>query len=438
MSSADTVVLRTIEEYVIGTTPTAMAASGQLIATANPANSDTVTIDGKTYTLQTTLTNVDGNVQLGATMLATLQNLMKAINLTGAAGVDYAAAMTLHATVTAVAVEVETLFVRAKTGGTAGNALATTEASTVLSWVAATLLGGLAGPTMSQLRFTGESLKSQIENTRSAEITPSRADADLVQTALSGSGDINIELSYSSFAEQLAAAMCSYWRDGAGDTLVLRNGSHRRSFTIQKHFQDLLTKQYHNFRGCCYEGFSLTMEIGKIVTGALNVMSFGLNPSTGVASGQFAGATLVAAPTTTPLNAIANLQDFTIAGVPYTGCISKLTLELKNNLRARQCLGSLTPTNMVLGSIEITGSMEFYFDEGTTFESFVAGTEFDMGFVLEDVDGNKYTIAFERCKFETGEVVAGGKNSDVMFVSKYRGLYDATTDRVIQITADPA
>lgn len=438
MSSADTTVLRTVEENVIGVTPTAMCAVGQLAATANPANSDTVTIDAKTYTFQTTLTNVDGNVQIGSTMLQTLQNLMKAINLTGAGGIDYAAAMTVHPTVTAVAVEVETLFVRAKTGGTAGNAIASTEASTVLSWGGATLSGGAVGPAMTQLRFTGESLKSQIENTRSAEITPSRADSDLVQTAVSGTGDINIELSYASFAEQLAAALCSYWRKSTGDTLVLRNGAHRRSFTIQKHFQDLQTKNYHNFRGSCFEGFTLTMEIGKIVTGALNVMSFGLDPATGVADTQFANATLVAAPSTTPLNAIANLQDFTVDGVPYSGCISKLTLEVKNNLRARQCLGSVTPTDMKLGGIEVTGSMEFYFNEGATFEKFVDGTEFDFSFVLEDVAGNQYTFALERCKFETGEVVAGGKNSDVMFVSKYRGLYDATTDRVIQITADPA
>lgn len=437
MSSADLVVLRSIEEDSIGVTPAATCATGRLLATTNPANADTVTIDSKVYTLQTTLVNADGNVKLGATLAETLKNLLKAINLTGTGGVEYAAATTLHPTVTAVADEIDTLFVRAKTGGTAGNALTTTEASTAMAWGAGTLSGGTTGPVLKQVRFTGESLKSAIENTRSAEITPTRTDADLIPTAITGSGDINIELSYDSFADYFAAALCSYWRT-SGTNLVLQNGARRRSFTVQKHFQDMTPEQYHNFRGVCIEGFNLQMEIGKIVAGAFNTMSFGLNPSTGVTTSQLASASFIAANGNTPMNAIANFSNFTIDGVPYSGCISKLTMEVKNNLRSRQCLGSATASDMRLGTIEITGQMDMYFNEGTNFAKFVAGTAFDFSFVMTDVAGNAYTFQFERAKFETGEVLAGGKNTDVMFTGKYRGLYDTVSGRVIQMTANPA
>jgi len=82
--------------------------------TLTVANGNTVTIGGKTYTFRTTLTNVDGYVQIGPTTHRTIYNLVAAINRgKGGAlnppadfgdfndvgegpGVAYAAAMTVH------------------------------------------------------------------------------------------------------------------------------------------------------------------------------------------------------------------------------------------------------------------------------------------------------------------------------------------------------
>lgn len=439
MSSADLTVLRAVEEYAIGTTPTSVKAIGYLSFTGNPANSDTVTIDAKVYTFQTTLTNVDGNVKIGATAKATIENLFNAINLSGGVpGTDYAAAMTAHPTVDAVDTSSTALMVRAKTGGTAGNSIATTEAGTSTSWAAATLAGGAAGTPLQQIRYTGESINYNIENTQSEELRPDRVETDLVQTSASGGGDINIELSYGTFKDFLASVLCSHWMPLTGGNEELENGIYLRPWTVQKHFQDMSPQQFHNYRGCAFEGLSLQMEIGAIVKGAFTITSFGLDPTLGVVTSQLAGATFPPVFTTTPMNAVTNIQNFSIDGVPYTGCISKLSLQFKNNVRAIQCIGSLAARDMKLGTLEVTGEMEFYFNEGSNYTKFVQGTEFDFSFDLTDDAGNTYTITLPRCKFETGEVVAGGRNSDVMFTSQWRGLYDGTTDRVFHILANPA
>ena len=441
MSAADLTILRAVEEYVIGQTPTSVRAVGTWRGTTNLADADTIVIDGKTYTFQATLTNVDGNVTIGANLKATMKNLFNAINVNGGGvpGTDYAAAMTAHATVDAIDWSATTVTVRAKTGGTGGNALATTDASTAGAWGAATLAGGAAGTPLSQVRMTSESLNFNIENTQSEELRPDRVESDLVQTSASAGGDINFELSYDSFKEYLASVLCSYWTPTAdAGTFDLENGITLRSWTLQKHFQDMTPQQYHTYRGNCFEGLSLTMEIGSIVTGAFTVSGFGLDPTTGVSDSQLAGATFPAVSVTTPMNAVTNLQDFEIDGVPYDGCISSLSLSIINNIRAIQCIGSLIARNMKLGTLEVTGEMEFYFNEGTNYEKFVAGTEFAFSFALEDGAGNRYTITLPRCKFETGEVVAGGRNSDVMFSAQWRGLYDSTTDRVILINGNAA
>lgn len=117
-------------------------AVGTLTSSGTFTDTQTVVVGGKTYTTQTTLTNVDGNVLIGANAAATLQNLYDAINLTGTAGTQYAAAMTANTRVKATAVTATTLVVQALTPGEVGNLIATTETQTNAAWGAATLASG--------------------------------------------------------------------------------------------------------------------------------------------------------------------------------------------------------------------------------------------------------------------------------------------------------
>lgn len=436
MSSADLTVLRYVKESVIGVTPdNSVRASGVLTVTANFANTETVTIGSRVYTFQTTLTNVSGNVKIAATAALTLVNLFNALNSKGGIpGTDYAISTLAHDYVDPTAFTATTLTVRAKVGGTSGNSLATTDTSATAAWAAATLAGGTNSSTtaLTQIRYTGESLNFNIDNTKTSEITPTRVETDLIQTAASGGGDINIEMSYNSFDDFLASCLCSTWAAN-----VLTNGTILDTYTIQKSFPDVTPPQFHNYRGTAVESLKLSMEVGKIVTGSFSFMSFGLDPDTGVTGTQFGGATFVSPPTTTPMNAVTNVQNFMIESVPYSGCISKLDFEIKNNIRAIKCIGSLGPKDMKLGTLEVTGSMEFYFNDGSNYARFVAGEEFDFSFMLVDDANNAYTLKFDRCKFESGEVVAGGRNSDVMFKAKWRALYNGTVGRVLQITRLP-
>lgn len=125
-------------------------ASGTLTLTENAANTNTVTIGAKVYTLQTTLTNVDGNVKIGATASDTLDNLIAAITLGAGAGTNYAAAMTVHPTVTAAAGAGDTMTVTAKVTGTEANAYATTDTLAGSSAFGAATLQNGANPTAAE------------------------------------------------------------------------------------------------------------------------------------------------------------------------------------------------------------------------------------------------------------------------------------------------
>lgn len=133
-----------IGEDALRGTGSGVAATGSVNLTAgNAADGDTAVINGKTYTWQTTLTNVDGNVLIGASATASILNLKNAITLGTGSGTTYAAATTAHTTVTASA-STTTCTVTALTVGTGGNAYTLAVTGTNPARSAATLAGGTA------------------------------------------------------------------------------------------------------------------------------------------------------------------------------------------------------------------------------------------------------------------------------------------------------
>ena len=124
------------------------AFTGGATALSGGVNSETVTINGKVYTFQNTLTNVDGHVLKGVNEAASILNLHHAINNSGgSSGTDYAAATTAHPTVTAADNGTHVLTITAITAGAAGNALTTTETAANASWSDVTMGTG-AGATL--------------------------------------------------------------------------------------------------------------------------------------------------------------------------------------------------------------------------------------------------------------------------------------------------
>lgn len=107
---------------------------------------DTITIGAVTYTLKAAPTTVANQVKIGATAADTANNLIAAINRDEAgSGTLYGSATVEHPAVYARLSASAVVEVVAKSGGTAGNAVATTDSGTGFSWAAATLAGGKQG-----------------------------------------------------------------------------------------------------------------------------------------------------------------------------------------------------------------------------------------------------------------------------------------------------
>lgn len=306
-----------------------------------------------------------------------------------------------------------------------------------LGYVLESVLGTTpSNPALKEFRFTRESLNYSIDNVVSEQIRSDRTESDTVQVSADAAGDIGFELSYGSHDDWLEAVLGGTWTTVSGNIANLLNGVIVRGFTVQKHFSDIQPAPglFHNYRGVIPNSMSLNFEVGQIVTGAFGCLAFGSTQ----ANAQIAGATTPAAPTTKPFNAVVDFQNFNIDGVPYSGCINSLTMNIANNFRAIKCIGSIFSTDMIPGSLQITGNMNLYFKDGTMYDKYISGLEFSFSFRMTDAAGNMLTFFVPRAKFESADVVAGGRNTDVMINATYRALYNVTNTCVLKVTRDAA
>lgn len=146
-------------------------ASRALTLSANLSDGDTVTIGAKVYTFQATLTNVDGNVQIGASAAATISNFAAAVNLGSGSGTAYAAATTLHPSVTGTATSATVFTAQARNAGTSGNSIPCTETSGTASWAGATLTGGTNSSSLPERTLSWAGMKCGTGSTESNIVT---------------------------------------------------------------------------------------------------------------------------------------------------------------------------------------------------------------------------------------------------------------------------
>jgi hypothetical protein len=281
-------------------------------------------------------------------------------------------------------------------------------------------------PTLLEQRFVSESLNANIENIVSNEIRADRNVSDTIQIGQNAGGSVDFELSYGSFDDWLESLMHGTWSSN-----VLKNGNTQKSFTVEKTFEAGATDQYHRFTGAIANTLSLSMQTQQIVTGSFGFLAKGAT----TAQAAIAGSSYTGANTNPVINAATNFASLAITGVSSID-LTQLNLNITNNLRQQQVIGSLDSRGVGAGRFEVTGDMVMYFENEEAYDLFINSTETDLTFVLGGASTKKYTFELAKVKFESGEVVAGGNDQDVFVNLSFRGLFDGT-DNTLKITRTP-
>ena len=300
---------------------------------------------------------------------------------------------------------------------------------TALRFVKETVFGTTPStPALKEIRYTGESLNFNQSKISSNEIRADRNITDLVTVSADSSGDINVELSIGAFDDFIEGVFASTFSAPVANLSTIKNGVVLSSFTIQKHFQDLDVPAFQNFTGCRVGSMNLDFQTGAILTGAFSVMGLGA----AIGTTQIAGATTVAAPTQSVMNAVTNLVEIEEDGVTSTMVIKSMSLNLNNNLRAQDAVGSLPHVGIALGRAEVTGNITAYFKDLTQYNKFLNNTNFKLGFKCKDDVNDYYEFTMPKCKFESATIVSGGSDQDIMIEGTYRAIYDSVSQCTIQ------
>jgi len=257
------------------------------------------------------------------------------------------------------------------------------------------------------------------DSRQSAEFRSDRSISDVRLGVQKPTFPLPFELSWATYDEILEGALFGSW-----STDVLKRGTTVHSYNIEEGFTDI--NVYLTMLGAMVDTLTLDLSPeGSMITGAFNFIgSEMVDPET--SSGD-ADAT---AANTNPV--FDSFTGYLKKDSVDLGVATSLSLSIANNLKASYELFSDSTLGISPGRANITGSITAFFTAKTQIDEFLAETECELEFQLEDQLGNTYTITIPRVVW-TGNTRNVAENEITQSIP-FQAMYDETAETDIYIT----
>lgn len=290
-------------------------------------------------------------------------------------------------------------------------------------------------PTIQTMRITGTTLGLAKDSFQSKEIRGDRQISDMRLGSNRVTGDVDFELSYTTFDDFLSAALAaSGWVADTPSvgTDQLKAATTRHYFTLIRNFSDLSSNGYFIYRGCEFNQLQLTIAANAVITGKLSVVG----SSQEIASNLTGlGTVTTSAPTTTEV--IDSFSGTINEGGSPIAVVTELTLTLANGIEPRFVVGSANTIFPSIGDSALTGQVTAYFEDATLVNKFINETESSIDFTLTDSAGNDLKITIPRVVYTGGQPDVSD-SGPVMLTLPFQALLDSTTSTNIVIERTPA
>ena len=291
-----------------------------------------------------------------------------------------------------------------------------------LHYVAETTYGTTPStPSFKPLPHTGTSLGLSKDAIESEKLRGDRQVEDFRHGNKSVSGDITGELEYGAFDDLIEAVFCGTWT-----TDVLKTGTTRRSFTIERKFGDLATPEFHRHTGCEINTFGLSVSPNSMITATFGVIGKDL----ALATTQVTGASYAADAGNSPFD---SFTGSITEGGSAIATVTALELNIENGLEPLFTVGSQTTSRPSIGKSRATGTLTTYFESKSLYEKFLNETSSSISLTLTDLDGNDYLIELGNVKYNSGQPDVGGEGT-VTLAMEFVALYDGADASNIVIT----
>lgn len=206
----------------------------------------------------------------------------------------------------------------------------------------------------------------------------------------------------------------------------LTNSTTKRSNTVERQYLDQSPVLYEYLTGLTLDKFSLTADAAKIVTTTRSYIGASSSDTTT----RISGATDIAAGSNTIINASSNVGRIGFNGATITGpnFVMTATMDISNNIRRQQAVGSIGAVGTGNGEFTVTGTLKTYFGDKTVLDivNSNALASFDIRLGGADTLKSTYVLDFPSIKLSSGAPDVSGKNADVMLTAGFQAIRDAT------------
>ena len=282
-----------------------------------------------------------------------------------------------------------------------------------------------SSPAFDILRYVDENIVAGVTFEKVNEI---RSDRNMQAPQKVGSapgGPLNCLLSYATFDKLIESLMF-----GAFTSNILKNGTTKKTLTLEKIFETGATDQYHRIKGVQVDSMTLALQAQKNI--AVNFSTLGMSFDSSQAA--LAGATYTAAnenPVMTASNSVGSLGIDGAAGAD----LLSINLTISNSLRHQPKITTEDNKGIGSGLFEVTGTLQAYFENEDLYELYLDATESDLSFHVGGVSSKKYLFEMDNIKFTGGSVVSGGNGQDVIANMEFTAYL--SVDNTLKITRTP-
>lgn len=294
-----------------------------------------------------------------------------------------------------------------------------------LGYVAEATWGTTPASALQLLRYTTIASRQDKTTVESNEITTSREVADIIQTAQLGGLEFGVEMSYG-FLDDIMDGLLG----GAWTANVLKVGTTRKSYTIERQFNDITRFLTH--KGAIPNKLDMNISIGNIITGSVGFIS--KTPVSAATTAGTGGPT--AALTNTIMDPIASIQLIQEGGSGSVLGVTEVSMSLANGIISFDQLASVDPADIQLGEFTATGRLGCYFADATYLAKYLGHTQTSLIITVGGAANLKYAFFFPKIRLSTFDAPNQGKNNKIIQMFEWKAYKDAT-DTTVRITRTP-
>ena len=169
---------------------------------------------------------------------------------------------------------------------------------------------------------------------------------------------------------------------------------------------------------------TLTLAAGQIITGSVSMVA----ASASYQTTRKSGATDLAPPTYPVMNATSNIARLGFAGSVISDYVMQATIDIDNSITQSMAVGTLYAVGLVNGDLNVTGTLNAYFEDITLIQDLLNNSATSLNFVIADPlnPQEAYILDLPQAKLTSAQVNDVAKNRAVMQSIGFRAVLSPT------------